>query len=349
MRVSVVITAYNVGEFIAEAVDSALAQTRPAFEVIVVDDCSTDDTARVLDRYGDRIRRIALAANVGGLRAALTGLEAARGEIIAFLDGDDVWGSTKLEKCCALYEGDVEMILVSHQHARVDRHRRPLDIYDDTHRNIDRIVQACSTVEARSAEFKRSILQKRGYWLGSAYTFRRDALDLNDFQRWVDDLPSPKDVYLDLTVAPYLVLSNPDKRIGLVDERLFEYRIHGNNSCNDYRDVERALRAVRRGYYTTLAADDLNHRFGSLALARDAAVAHDKALRYYRYLEALYSSRSIEASRIFLGLVKHGHFSARSLLKETARLGIVGLGGMELFLRLKARAEPKAALRNTAS
>src|SRR5258708_2537473 len=99
MRVSVVVTAYNVGEVVAEAVDSALAQTRPAFEVIVVDDCSTDDTARVLDRYGDRIRRIALAANVGGLRAGLTGLEAARGEIIAFLDGDDVWASTKLEKC----------------------------------------------------------------------------------------------------------------------------------------------------------------------------------------------------------------------------------------------------------
>ena len=335
MRVSVVITAYNLEEFVGQAVDSALEQTRPPFEVIVVNDCSTDGTEGVLARYGDRIRYVAMPRNAGGLRAALRGLEEARGDVIACLDGDDVWAPTKLEKVVAVLERDPAMVLVSHQHSRVDREGRALDIYDDTHRNVDRILRTCRTVEERSDEFKRSILEKLGFWLGSAFVFRRDALDLEDFAAWVGALPYAQDVYLDLTVAPYIVLTNPSKRVGLVDERLFDYRIHGNNSCNDYRDVERALRAVRRGYHTTLAANDLNRRFEDLGMARGGLVAHDKALRYYRYLEALYSNRRVEASRIFSKLVKNRYFSPRALVKECARLAIVWVGGMDLFLRLK--------------
>jgi glycosyltransferase involved in cell wall biosynthesis len=340
VRVSVVVTAYNLEDFVGQAVDSALGQTRPPFEVIVVDDCSTDATVRVLAKYGDRIRLISLPENVGGLRAALAGLKEARGEIVACLDGDDVWAPTKLEKCVSVFEHDADMILVSHQHARVDRFGRPLNIYDATHRNIDHVLRTHHTVDERSDAFKRSILEKLGYWLGSAFTFRRDALDLADFERWVGTITSPRDVYLDLTIAPYLVLTNPGKRVGLVDERLFDYRIHGNNSCNDYRDVERALRAVRRGYHTTLAANDLNRRFASLAMARAGMAAHEEALRYYRYLEALYSGHRVEASGMFAMLVRDGYFSLRSLLKESARLAIVWVGGTELFLRLK-RAEAR--------
>jgi glycosyltransferase involved in cell wall biosynthesis len=335
VRVSVVVTAYNLEAFIAEAVDSALGQTRPPFEVIVVNDRSTDGTAGILARYEGRVRVIDLPENVGGLRAALTGLGQARGDLVAFLDGDDVWAKTKLEKCAAVFEADPEMVLVSHQHTRVDRDRRPLGIYDGTHANIDRILREVATVDGRSDAFKRSILEKRGYWLGSAYVLRRDAVDLGEFEAWVATLPRPKDVYLDLTLAPFLVLKNPSRRVGLVDERLFEYRIHGQNSCNDYRDVERALRAVRRGYETTWAANDLNRKFGELAMARDGARAHDKALRYYRYLEALYSGRRVEALRFFVGLLGEGYFRGREAIKEAARQAVVWVGGPELFLRLK--------------
>ena len=292
----------------------------------------------MVERYGGRIRTIAMPANVGGLRAALAGLKEARGDIVAYLDGDDVWARTKLEKCMAVFEGDRDMVIVSHQHARVDRDRRPLDIYDDTHANVDRILRKHRTVEERSDAFKRSILEKLGYWLGSAYAFRRDALDLGDFEAWVDTPPSPRDVYLDLTVAPYLVLTNPTKRVGLVDERLFDYRIHGNNSCNDYRDVERALRAVRRAYQTTWAANDLNKRFASLPMARRGMIAHEKALRYLLYLEALYSSRRVTALRLFAGLLKSRYLSPRATAKEAARQAIVWVGGMDLFLRLKPSA-----------
>lgn len=93
--VSVIIPAYNAAAYVAEAVDSVLAQDYPAVEVIVVNDGSKDDTLEVLKRYGERIRVID-QANAGPPRARNAGLAAVRGEFVAFLDADDVWLPTKL-------------------------------------------------------------------------------------------------------------------------------------------------------------------------------------------------------------------------------------------------------------
>ena len=87
--ISVVIPSFNAGRWIAASLDSVLAQTRPPDEVIVVDDGSTDDTADVLVRYGERVRVV--RASHGGLAAARNlGLAMAGGDWIAFQDADDV-------------------------------------------------------------------------------------------------------------------------------------------------------------------------------------------------------------------------------------------------------------------
>lgn len=93
--VSVVIPAYNAAWCVAKAIDSVLAQDYCDFELIVVDDGSTDDTAAVLAAYGDAIRVIRKPN--GGLSSARNaGIAAARGEFIAFLDADDWWLPGKL-------------------------------------------------------------------------------------------------------------------------------------------------------------------------------------------------------------------------------------------------------------
>jgi glycosyltransferase involved in cell wall biosynthesis len=99
--VSVVIPAYNAGWCVERAVDSALAQSHAAREVIVVDDGSTDDTAVRLAGYGARIR-VLRQANAGLSAARNTGIEAADGEFVAFLDADDWWLPSKLERQVAL-------------------------------------------------------------------------------------------------------------------------------------------------------------------------------------------------------------------------------------------------------
>jgi hypothetical protein len=86
--VSVVIDNYNYGRFIATAIRSALAQTYPGVEVVVVDDGSTDDSRAVIERFGGRVRAV-YQANGGQSAAFNTGFCASRGEIVLFLDSDD--------------------------------------------------------------------------------------------------------------------------------------------------------------------------------------------------------------------------------------------------------------------
>lgn len=96
-RVSVVIPAYNAERFIGESVDSALAQTHPDVEVVVVDDSSTDATPHLLAAYGDRIR-VHRQSNGGAATARNTGARIATGEWLAFLDADDLWEPAKIER-----------------------------------------------------------------------------------------------------------------------------------------------------------------------------------------------------------------------------------------------------------
>lgn len=95
--VSVVIPTYNRSRQVMEAVHSVLDQTWSDCEVIVVDDGSDDETAQVLDVFGDRIRYIK-TENRGVAAARNRGVREARGEWLAFLDSDDLWNPTKIER-----------------------------------------------------------------------------------------------------------------------------------------------------------------------------------------------------------------------------------------------------------
>jgi glycosyltransferase involved in cell wall biosynthesis len=94
--VSVVIPTYNAAELLPEAVESVLEQTYEDFEIIVVDDGSTDETPDVMGTYTEDVRYIR-KENGGSASARNRGIREARGEYVAFLDADDRWRSTKLE------------------------------------------------------------------------------------------------------------------------------------------------------------------------------------------------------------------------------------------------------------
>jgi glycosyltransferase involved in cell wall biosynthesis len=113
-RVSVVIPAHNSAATLARALESAVSQTAPPFETIVVDDCSVDDTVAIAESYADRgVRVVRLTERGGAAGARNEGIKAARGEFIAFLDSDDEWLPTKLEKQMRLMNSDEKLSLVS--------------------------------------------------------------------------------------------------------------------------------------------------------------------------------------------------------------------------------------------
>ncbi len=110
-KVSVIIPTYNHAQFVAQAIESALAQTLAPVEVIVVDDGSTDETAQVLAHYGERIR-VVRQQNGGVAAARNAGAALAVGEYLAFLDADDTWLPRKLEKQLARFQAEPNLGLV---------------------------------------------------------------------------------------------------------------------------------------------------------------------------------------------------------------------------------------------
>lgn len=118
-QVSVVIASYNCDCYLPEAIDSVLAQTHPNFEIIVVDDGSTDRTAEVLQTYGSQIRSV-YQPNQGVAVARNRGIALARGEWIAFLDADDIFLPHKLAAQLAVAESHPELGIVHSGWHRID-------------------------------------------------------------------------------------------------------------------------------------------------------------------------------------------------------------------------------------
>ena len=109
--VTVVIPTYNSGKFVSQAVQSVLEQNCPPFEVLVVDDGSTDDTKAVLSQFNKSIKYI-YKKNGGPSSARNMGINIAKGEYIAFLDADDLWVSDKLEIQLEFLESHCDIGLV---------------------------------------------------------------------------------------------------------------------------------------------------------------------------------------------------------------------------------------------
>lgn len=110
-KVSVVIPTYNYAQYIKEAIDSVLAQTYKDYEIIVVDDGSTDDTKGTVSQYGPEIEYIR-QENQGPSAAKNTGIRNSKGEYIGILDSDDLWLPSKLEKQIKVFEANSGLGLV---------------------------------------------------------------------------------------------------------------------------------------------------------------------------------------------------------------------------------------------
>ena len=111
LSVSIVLPTYNHAHFLPDSIGSVLAQTFQNWELLVVDNSSTDSTSQILSAYTDPRIRVLTIANDGIIaRSRNLGLREARGIYVAFLDSDDLWYPDKLSACVELLQGGVDLV-----------------------------------------------------------------------------------------------------------------------------------------------------------------------------------------------------------------------------------------------
>ena len=139
-KVSIIINNYNYGRFLSQAIDSAISQTYPNTEIIVVDDGSTDDSRRIITSYKNKIIPI-LKQNGGQGSAFNSGFQSCTGECICFLDSDDVFYPNKVEECLKFISSKTatsSLIMVYHLLEVIDKDGEPQNKYKPSEKHFEK-------------------------------------------------------------------------------------------------------------------------------------------------------------------------------------------------------------------
>jgi glycosyltransferase involved in cell wall biosynthesis len=127
--ISVIVPVYNLEQYIVDTIQSVLAQTYQHFELIVIDDGSTDRTAEICESFNEPKLKLIRQKNQGANAARNAGLRVAQGDYIAFLDGDDLWLPEKLAKHIEHLEQSPEVGISYSQSAFIDEAGEPMGLY----------------------------------------------------------------------------------------------------------------------------------------------------------------------------------------------------------------------------
>lgn len=217
--VSVIIPNYNYGRYLAETLESVFAQTLSPHEVIVIDDGSTDNTSEVLSSYGERIRVIH-QQNRGVAAARNAGVELASGELVAFLDADDIWLPRKLERQLERFVADPGLGLVFCGGEEIDAKGVLL--------GRPRVDGMEGWIANEILLFERPAVLMPG---SGALVPRRIFEEVGGFD---GRLPPSEDWDVSYRIACRY-------KVGFVPEVLLQYRIHGTNSHMNIRRMERGM------------------------------------------------------------------------------------------------------------
>ena len=214
-KVSVIITTCNRGRFVLEALESVLSQAFKDFEIIVVDDGSTDDTPRLLKKYASSIYYV-YQRNQGRSAARNSGIRLARGEYIAFLDDDDIWLPGKLERQVVFLDSHGETALAHTFTELMDEYSRPLEKETKKHlRSYRKATRIGYTYEGMS---RLCVMYTSSVMIRKACFARIGFFDSNieAFEDW--------DIYLRFAL---------EYKISSITETLVRIRIHPAHSTQD--------------------------------------------------------------------------------------------------------------------
>jgi GT2 family glycosyltransferase len=321
--VTFVVTCYNYGRFLTDALNSVLRQTRRDLEVIVVDDASSDETPEVLGRYRDdpRIQVVRHERNAGNIPSYNEGLARARGRYVGILSADDyLLVDHAVERQVQKFEADERVGLVYSAHTVVQAGASPRYVMpwpaDRIHRGVD--------------EFRKLIWGN--YILHSGAMLRADvARELGPYDA---ALPHSGDWDMWLRAAAR-------HWVGYVAEPLYAYRIHGTNmfqrAMPPRYETDQVLLTIKRAY-ASLPAD----------APADLRAAMPRALRHGLLQTPWFDLHTGHRRRSWQGLLyalrrRPDLLTDAEFLRFTARLLVMTLGGQTLYRRLDERLENRRA------
>lgn len=228
--VSIIVPVYNVQKYIVETMDCVRAQTYSNWELLLVEDCSTDETVRVIEAYlqstaDERIRLIRQPANGGAAKARNTGLAQAKGRYIAYLDSDDLWEPEKLARQLAfMKEKDAAFGFTGYEFA------------DENGQGLGKVVRVPETLNYKQALKNTTIFTTTVMF------------DTDKISKDLLDMPLVKS---EDTALWWKVLRNGYMAYGL-DENLVRYRRAGKSLSSN------KLEAIRRIWHLYRKVEGLN-------------------------------------------------------------------------------------------
>ena len=341
LTVSVIILNFNGARFVSDCIQSILLQTVTPHQIIFCDDASQDNSIEVASSFRN-ISIVSQPLNIGPLHNAIAGISRSICDILFFIDSDDLWEIDKIEQCLRLYRSNPLVILASHGHTHVNESNNELPINDATHRNIAEINKLTTDISHRSELYKESILlRKGGFWLGSAYSFRRSALDLDKFSCLVENIPSSRLAYADLVLAPYIVYTNPHGLVTYSSDTLLRYRRHYSNATPETDNVNTKLSTITRIRQTNACTLSIFTALQSADASLSVVTRRYRDIEMdYDYLTSIYLGRRLHSILSFFLLLKY-FFTEKKLIKESVRCTLLLLFGPTTLCRLQHRRQVK--------
>ncbi|MGK7951571.1 MAG: glycosyltransferase family 2 protein [Xenococcaceae cyanobacterium] len=294
-KVSVIIPAYNTEKYIQKAIASVLAQTLKNLEIIVVDDCSTDDTINVVQSFNDpRLRLLLNSQNLGAGGARNRALEAARGKWIAVLDSDDWYAPERLERLVQVAEQKNADLVVDDLHLIEDGANSPWGtMIGESGKKIT------SIIEISAADFVYSSIEgtkdlKLGF---SKPLFRRDFL-LKHNIKYDPTIKVTQDFWIDMECFLH------GASFFLVPEPYYFYVARPGSlvSSNKIKRVEDECRATNN-FLKNHEYLDQNPQVLAALLKKQSET--QKWLDYYRIVEPL---KQGQLSTALLNMVQNPNF-----------------------------------------
>jgi glycosyltransferase involved in cell wall biosynthesis len=266
MKVSVLMAAYNYGKFIGAAIESVLSQDyQGPVECVVVDDGSTDGTPAVVARFEKAVRSIR-QANAGQAAAFNRAFTESTGEVICFLDADDLWRPSKVRRVVEAFAADSEVGLVHHGlEKHVENGAEAGDFEGSPRHPFDGNVSQVMLLRVLPWGFSPT----------SGLSLRRELCEV------IFPLTTGLKTSADELIAPVAALLAP---VRYIEEPLGVYRIHGSNLWSvTQRRHEEADRMYKAARYVSLTEEKVGHANGVLRRA-GRSVRLSPFLRH-RYIE----------------------------------------------------------------